>query len=94
MNKPKGAEASLLLYLETCLVDYGGKVESRLCHDDFDICKRWTASAYISFGRLFAQEAFDKGLFLAIIQPTFARQKAARDVFEEVARSVEMATER
>jgi hypothetical protein len=46
-------ERSLLLYLETCAVDYGGKVESKhMNNDDFEIAKRWNESGFVKFGRI------------------------------------------
>ena len=50
MNKN---DKNLLLYLETCAVDYGGKVN--LVHmnkEDRDIAKKWNDEKFISFGRI------------------------------------------
>ncbi len=53
-------QASLLLYLETCLVDYGGKVENcRINSDDFAQVELWNVEGFMSFGRLWASEAFN-----------------------------------
>ena len=53
-------QKNLLLYLGTCLVDYGGKVEARRMNDDdFAQIELWKAEGLIRFGRLFAREAFD-----------------------------------
>jgi len=46
-------ERSLLLYLETCLVDGLGRVESiRMNKTDFTIIKKWKNTKFIAFGRL------------------------------------------
>jgi len=48
-----GIEASLLMYLECCCVDYGGSVERRrLNDDDMKIIEKWKESEFISFGRI------------------------------------------
>lgn len=47
------AEISLLLYLETVEVDYGGKIDGRrMNQEDFDIARRWNESGFIKFGRI------------------------------------------
>lgn len=46
-------ERSLLLFLETRLVDYQGRVASvHMNAEDFEIVKKWVAEGLISFGRL------------------------------------------
>lgn len=46
-------ECSLLLYLETCLVDKSGFVATAHMNGaDFDISRRWNDAEYISFHRL------------------------------------------
>ena len=46
-------EISLLLYLETCCVDHGGKVDINKMNDkDVDIAKRNAELGFISFGRI------------------------------------------
>jgi len=46
------AERSLLLFLETQAVDYGGKVRSASMSDeDFEIARRWAEEGFIEFGR-------------------------------------------
>lgn len=55
-------ERSLLLYLETCLVDHAGKVKSvHMNADDFDITERWEAEEFIEFGRLPSGEIYAAG---------------------------------
>ena len=46
-------ERSLLLFLETCAVDYGGKIDARhMNKDDFRIAESWDRSGYLKFGRI------------------------------------------
>jgi len=46
-------ERNLLLYIETCAVDYGGLVHSqRINGDDREILKRWNESGFVSFSRI------------------------------------------
>lgn len=46
-------EKSLLLFLETQAVDYGGKIEGvRMNADDFAIAKRWNEAGFVQFGRI------------------------------------------
>jgi hypothetical protein len=46
-------EKSLLLYMETQAVDYGGKLEAvRMNSDDFAIAKRWNETGFVQFGRI------------------------------------------
>lgn len=46
-------EASLLLYLETCAVDCGGRVNlAHMNADDIAIAKRWASEKHIEFGRI------------------------------------------
>jgi len=54
-------QQELLVFLETCLVDRGGKVESiRMNKDDFEQIVLWKDCNLIRFGRLFAREALDQ----------------------------------
>lgn len=46
-------ERSLLLYLETRAVDYGGLVDIKhMNKEDFDIAKKWDKEEFIKFGRI------------------------------------------
>lgn len=48
-------EKSLLLYLETRCVDYGGVVSmQRMNAEDLDIVKRWASADFIAWGRIVA----------------------------------------
>lgn len=50
MDRP---ELSLLLYLESCATDYGGRVNHKhLNTEDFIIVRRWTKQGFIRFGRI------------------------------------------
>ncbi len=55
-------QINLLVYLETCMVDYGGKVEARRINgDDYALMEAWKKEGLIKFGRLFASEANKEG---------------------------------
>lgn len=46
-------EQSILMYLETCCVDYGGKVDMRKVNPtDMEIIKKWQAEGWLDFGRI------------------------------------------
>jgi len=46
-------EKSLLLYMETQAVDYGGKLEAvRMNSDEFAIAQRWNELGFVKFGRI------------------------------------------
>jgi len=46
-------ERSLLLFLETCAVDYGGRVDAQCMNsDDFLLVKKWAEEKFIKFGRI------------------------------------------
>ena len=53
LKKLNKNERSLLLYLETCLVDNGGKIDNRKINDeDIKIMINWEAKHFINFGRI------------------------------------------
>lgn len=53
MNEMTKDQKSLLLYFETCLVDYHGRVEGcRINEADIEIAKQFAESKLIDFGRL------------------------------------------
>jgi hypothetical protein len=53
-------ELSLLLFLESCYVDYGGLVDHRRMNaEDFEIAKRWNSEGLIEFGRLYSKSIFE-----------------------------------
>jgi len=46
-------ERSLLLFLETRAVDFGGRVDTRHMNDiDMAIANRWNKESFVSFGRI------------------------------------------
>ncbi len=46
-------ELSLLLFLETRAVDFGGRVDIRhMNSDDIEIAKKWNESEFLEFGRI------------------------------------------
>ena len=46
-------ERNLLLYLETCAVDHGGKVDTKhMNKEDMDIAKKWNDERFVKFGRI------------------------------------------
>lgn len=50
-------ELSLLLYLETCAVDFGGAVDARRMNkEDFDTAAQWAREGFIEFGRICAAD--------------------------------------
>ena len=54
-------EVSLLLYLETRAVDYGGTVDPRHMNDlEFDIAETWWEAGFIEFGRLASSDVTPK----------------------------------
>jgi len=53
LNKMTKNERSLLLYLETRAVDYGGIVDTRhMNQDDMEIAKEWNKKGFMGFGRI------------------------------------------
>lgn len=50
-------EKSLLLYLESRAVDYGGAVDSsHMNAEDFQLARRWNDSGFIRFGRIYSKD--------------------------------------
>lgn len=46
-------EKSLLLFLETCAVDQGGRVNTaHMNADDYETAKRWNDEGFVRFGRI------------------------------------------
>ena len=55
-------EQSLLLFLETRAVDYGGRVNGvHMNEGDFKIVERWNKEGFIGFGRIVARHANNDG---------------------------------
>jgi hypothetical protein len=54
-------ELSLLLFLETCAVDYGGRVDSRRMNKgDFAVVDEWKKDGYVLFGRIYSKDITDR----------------------------------
>ena len=54
-------ERSLLLYLETCLVDNRGRVDQKkLNNDDRHIMELWRDNGFVNFGRIHPDEYMEK----------------------------------
>jgi hypothetical protein len=46
-------EKSLLLYLESCVVDFAGKIDStKMNHEDYKLAEKWNHQGFIKFGRI------------------------------------------
>ena len=53
LDKMSKEERSLLLFLETRAVDYGGRVNAvHMNADDFEIAEKWDKDGFIGFGRI------------------------------------------
>lgn len=53
LEKMTKDEKSLLLYLETRVVDYGGRVNTiHMNRDDMKIAEKWNKSKFVRFGRI------------------------------------------
>jgi hypothetical protein len=58
------AEISVLLYLETRAVDYGGRVAGpHMNQEDLDIAKRWAGKGFIRFGRICMEHINREGCY-------------------------------
>lgn len=84
-------QESLLMYLETCLVDYGGKIDPRRVNaDDWKQMEEWEGDGLIRFGRLFAAEAMKPNRHIPfthwvlfneeawLLAPQYRRERAER----------------
>lgn len=61
-------ERSLLLYLETRAVDYGGRVDIRRMNtDDINIAEKWAKEGFIKFGRIVAHHINSQGAHFCIL---------------------------
>lgn len=51
-------QKSLVLYLETRIVDHSGRVDARhMNEDDFEQAEAWARAGFIGFGRIIAKDA-------------------------------------
>lgn len=56
-------ERSLLLFLESCAVDYGGRVNlARMNQEEVDIAGRWNENGFVSFGRIVIRHHNSNGM--------------------------------
>lgn len=52
-NNMTKKEKSLLLFFETCEVDWNGKIDTQYMNDEeFKLAKKWSDEGFISFGRI------------------------------------------
>ena len=50
-------EKSLLIFLESGAVEYGGRVDSRCMNkEDLGIAKKWSENGFINFGRIYSKD--------------------------------------
>lgn len=55
-------ESSLLLYLESCAVDLGGRLDPRrLNDDDRTILEEWKKESFVEHGRIRSEDCNDQG---------------------------------
>lgn len=72
-------ELSLLLYLETCAVDHGGKVDSRYMNAaDFSIVEGWKKSGYVSFGRICYKDITNRSHWVELSEAAWNSAHAER----------------
>jgi len=62
LGRASKVEVSLLLFLETCAVDKGGKiVTTHMNAEDMEIAKRWNEEGFVSFGRIASEDISQYG---------------------------------
>ena len=62
LNDMSRDERSLLLYFETCAVDFSGRVDlQRVNEDDMQIAECWNDNGFISFGRIVYKDHNSQG---------------------------------
>ncbi len=62
LKKMSKDERSLLLFLETRQVDYGGRVNlQHMNKEDMDIAQKWNNEGFIGFGRIVARNINSDG---------------------------------
>lgn len=55
-------QLSLLLYLETCAVDRGGRVDLRRMNAaEVELAKSWANAGFLEFGRIASEDVDDRG---------------------------------
>ncbi len=61
-NKMTREEKSLLIYFESCAVNYSGRIlMARMNDEDRAIAQRWHESEFIQFGRIKAKDSNGQG---------------------------------
>ena len=61
-------EMSLLLYIETCAVDYAGKIDVKcLNNKDFAILEKWNEEEFITFGRVAIEDITYNGAYWCLL---------------------------
>ena len=84
-------ELSLLLYFESCAVDYGGRVNQlRMNAQDFEIAEKWNEDGFIEFGRIkIADHNRDGGYWVRMTESAWTaahverRDRAARMLIQK-----------
>lgn len=57
-------EKSLLIYLECCAVDFGGRCDARRMNDeDFSKLEEWERSGFIKYGRIASKHCNRQGRY-------------------------------
>ena len=85
-------EQSLLIFFESCMVDYGGLIDSRrMNQEDFKIAQEWDAESHIEFGQVAFHDIKGNNTHYVILGPGFA-EKAQELRMERFARMFEKRT--
>jgi hypothetical protein len=73
-------ERGLLLYFESCAVDFAGRVHgARMNGEDFEKAHEWSAEGFIDFGRIVMQDHNrDGGNFVKLSRSAMALAQAER----------------
>lgn len=80
-------EKSLVLFLECCAVDNGGRVNGiHMNNEDFDIVEKWKGLDLIKFGRICSKDCNHTGTYWV----QFTQHAFALAHEERIARSVRM----
>lgn len=78
--------SSLLLYLETCAVDHGGKIDATKVNEaELRVLEAWNRSGFVRFGRMTirkreqCQGGRDYAYWCVLSQPAWAAAHAERE---------------
>ena len=70
LDKLTREERSTLLYLESCMVDYGGRWHyKRTNEDDREIMMKWQKKGWLNFGRIVLKDGNKDGLHWVRLGP-------------------------